>query len=153
SPAANRHSRERLSLEADLRHSVSRGELVLHYQPKVLLDGRISGVEALVRWNHPQLGLLPPARFVPIAEETGQIAIVGLWVLRAACAQGLAWRKNGLPAMRRAVNISPRQFTDEDLVSDLARVLDETGFPPAMLELEITENAVMHDVAEGALIL
>ncbi len=139
---------ERLALETSLRHALERDEFVLHYQPQAdLADGRIGGVEALIRWRHPELGMIPPADFVPLLEETGLIVPVGAWVLRTACAQGRAWRAEGLEALRLCVNLSPRQFNEPQFVPVLQQTLEQTGLPPEALELEITENLLMQSTA------
>ncbi len=146
SPQQNAHSFERLALESALRHALERGEFVLHYQPKVdILSGQIVGVEALLRWNHPDLGMVGPNQFIPLAEETGLIVPIGRWVLRTACAQSSAWRRDGLADMRVAVNLSARQFSDDALITDIADALEESALPPAGLELEITESMVMQN--------
>jgi EAL domain-containing protein (putative c-di-GMP-specific phosphodiesterase class I) len=138
---------ERLALENSLRHALERGEFVVHYQPQVNIEtGRIVGVEALVRWQHPERGLVSPLEFIPVAEETGLIVPLGAWVLRTACAQNRAWQDAGLPPMRMAVNLSARQFQRRDLLDTVAGVLSETGLPPQYLQLEITEGAAMQDV-------
>jgi EAL domain-containing protein (putative c-di-GMP-specific phosphodiesterase class I) len=135
---------ERLMLETSLRRAVERSELVLHYQPKRNLNrGDISGVEALLRWQHPDLGLLRPNRFIPLAEETGLIVPIGKWVLETACAQNMSWQRQGLPPIRIAVNLSPRQFADPRLVADIRAALEKSAMPPELLELEITETMVM----------
>jgi diguanylate cyclase (GGDEF)-like protein len=132
---------EKMLIETHLRR-----ELALHYQAKLdLASQRICGVEALLRWTHPELGTVSPAQFIPLAEETGLIVAIGKWVLRTACEQSMAWQRQGLPATRMAVNLSPRQFNDPELLDDLAAILRETGLPPQLLELEITEGMVMHD--------
>lgn len=147
SAAMNSKALERLKLEKSLRLAVARAELLLHYQPRVsLATGRIVGLEALVRWQHPEMGLISPAKFIPLAEETGLIEEIGEWVLRTACAQNKAWQDNGLMQVGVAVNLSPRQFKRQDLVAQVAAVLKETGFDPRYLELEITENLLMQDV-------
>ncbi len=138
---------DRLEIETSLRHAMERGELVLHYQPKVnVLTGKIAGVEALLRWNHPLLGLLPPAQFIPLAEETGLIVMIGRWVLNTACAQSMAWQRAGVPAVSMAVNVSPRQFSDEHLLSYIDAALASTGLDPKLLQIEITESMVMLNV-------
>ncbi|TSA17050.1 MAG: EAL domain-containing protein [Betaproteobacteria bacterium] len=142
----NVHTIERLALESDLRHALERDEFLLHYQPKVdIASKRITGMEALLRWQRPGLGLVPPMQFIPLAEETGLIVPIGEWVLRTACAQNKAWREQGLPPLRVAVNLSARQFAHENLLHDVARVLRTTGMDASALELEITESMVMHD--------
>jgi diguanylate cyclase (GGDEF)-like protein len=143
----NKHSFEQLALESSLRRALERGEFRLHYQPKI--DARsdaIVGVEALLRWQHPELGMVAPAKFIPVAEETGLIVSIGKWVLRTACAQNVAWQQTGLPRLNIAVNLSARQFSSESLVADVASILEETGMSPDLLELEIMESTLMHDV-------
>jgi EAL domain-containing protein (putative c-di-GMP-specific phosphodiesterase class I) len=138
---------ERLMLETNLRKALERHEFVLHYQPKVdLRSGQITGVEALLRWNQPDLGMLSPTQFIPLAEETGLIVPIGRWVLKTACEQHMAWRREGLPPVCMAVNLSPRQFQHEHLLRDIDDTLATTGMPPALLELEITESMVMQNV-------
>jgi diguanylate cyclase (GGDEF)-like protein len=147
SPHISALSGERLQLETCLRDAIERDQLSMHYQAKVdIRTGEIRGVEALLRWSHPELGSVSPTRFIPIAEECGLIVQIGRWALTTACAQGAAWLREGLPPIGLAVNLSPRQFMDPDLVSGVIRVLDETGLPPTLLELEITESAIMHDI-------
>ena len=149
--AMNAHSMARLSLETGLRHALERGEFLLHYQPKVdIASGRIAGMEALLRWIRPgsdhrecKAGMVPPADFIPLAEETGLIVPIGAWVLKAACERNRAWQRQGMPPLRVAVNLSARQFVQANLVSEVARVLDASGLAPAWLELEITESMVM----------
>ena len=145
---------ERLMLETGLRRALERGEFVLHYQPRLDL-GRdsISGVEALLRWQHPDLGLLLPNHFVPLAEETGLIVPIGRWVLEHACAQNMGWQRQGLPAVRVGVNLSPRQFVDPNLLNDVRNALGQSGMPPSSLELEITESMVMQDLARTVRLL
>jgi len=142
-----RSARERLILEANLRQAIAQQEFVLHYQPQVdVASGGIIGVEALVRWDHPASGLISPVRFIPLAEETGLIIPLGQWVLFTACAQAMSWLKDAAtPGLTVAVNLSPRQFRQEQLVEHVRAVLDATGLPPALLELEITESALMDD--------
>ena len=154
SPSIKAQSVERLALEAGLRHALERDELFLHYQAKLdLHTGRITGAEALLRWRHPELGMVSPAQFIPLAEETGLIVPIGLWVLRTACRQAMAWQRAGLPPLCIAVNLSPRQFNDEHLLRDIQGALDETGLAPEHLELEITEGMVMQDSQRAARIL
>ncbi|HKQ30353.1 MAG TPA: PAS domain S-box protein, partial [Burkholderiales bacterium] len=142
----NVHTLERMALETSLRRALERDELSLHYQAKQdLKSGRIAGVEALLRWYHPDLGMVAPAQFIPLAEETGLIIPIGKWVLRTACMQNIAWQRQGLPPLCMAVNLSPRQFVDDDLVNDIAAVLKTTGLKPELLELELTESMVMHN--------
>lgn len=138
---------ERLELENSLRHALEREEFTIHYQPVVSLsEGVIVGVEALVRWNHPQKGLIPPVKFIPVAEDTGFIVPLGEWVLRAACEQASLWQKKGYPPLRLAVNLSGRQFRQTDLIETISQILEETGFPPQSLELELTESIVAQDI-------
>lgn len=145
---------ERLRMETNLRHALERNELVVHYQPQVdLYSGNIIGMEALLRWNHPEIGLIPPANFIPLAEETGLIIPIGEWVLRTACACLKAWLDEGLPKIRVAVNLSSRQFNQKDLAEIIASVLHDTGLPPECLELELTESLIMHDAENTIIIL
>jgi diguanylate cyclase (GGDEF)-like protein len=138
---------EQLILETHLRHALELGQFELHYQPKLeVATGQINGVEALLRWTHPELGNLPPMQFIPLAEETGLIIPIGRWVLQTACAQNMAWQQDGLPAISMAVNLSPRQFLDENLLTDIDEVLASTGLPAHLLQLEITESMVMQNV-------
>jgi EAL domain-containing protein (putative c-di-GMP-specific phosphodiesterase class I) len=137
-------SLERMTLETSLRHALERNEFLLHYQAKLDLKTKeITGVEALLRWQHPDLGMLTPVQFIPIAEETGLIVAIGRWVLKTACAQNVAWQRDGLPPLCMAVNLSARQFTDENLLQDIVTVLEESGMRPELLELELTESMVM----------
>jgi diguanylate cyclase (GGDEF)-like protein len=149
----NLHTPERLALEAALRGGLERGEFRVHYQPKIdMATGAITGVEALLRWQHPELGLLLPERFIHLAEETGLIVPIGLWTLREVCTRAKAWQEAGLPRLPVAVNLSARQFRQEQLVSQLAEILKSTGLEPDVLELEITESMVMQD-PDGAVAL
>jgi EAL domain-containing protein (putative c-di-GMP-specific phosphodiesterase class I) len=139
---------ERLDLENDLRRAIEREEFVVYYQPKVLLDSlTVFAVEALVRWDHPRRGLIPPDEFIPIAEETNLISSIGNWVLEQACAQVRAWQERypGEPPLKVSVNLSPRQFQQPDLSESIARVLTETGLDPGCLILEITETVLMKE--------
>lgn len=146
-PEMNTQAHERLMLENVLRHAIARDQLVLYYQPLVEFErGAVTGVEALLRWQHPDRGLVPPGVFIPIAEETGMIMAISEWALRAACAQARAWQAMGLPHFRLAVNLSPCQFLRDDLPRLIAEILKETALAPACLELEITESSLMHDV-------
>lgn len=148
-PAMHRALVDRLGLEADLREAVERKQLRLLYQPIVRLDsGDLIGVEALVRWEHPVRGMLPPSTFIPLAEETGLIVPIGRWVIREACRQGAAWlaQRNGGEPLTVTINISGRQFQHDGLAADVARALDESGFDPRRLVLEITESVVMRDI-------
>jgi diguanylate cyclase (GGDEF)-like protein/PAS domain S-box-containing protein len=138
---------ERLRVEGELRSALELGQFVLHYQPQLdLSSGRIVGVEALVRWQHPEKGLLAPAHFINIAEETGLIVPLGNWVLRTACEQNKRWQRAGYATVRTAVNLSARQFAQPGLTESIAAALRESGLDPSELELEITESMVMTDV-------
>ncbi|CAB1370132.1 EAL domain-containing protein [Denitratisoma oestradiolicum] len=142
----NARSLERLELENGLRRAIDNDELVVHYQPLLSLrTGEIIGAEALVRWQHPERGLVMPGEFIPLAEECGLIVPLGEWVLRNACRQNKAWQAGGLPTVKVAVNLSARQFAAQDIVLLAGSILEETGLPPACLELELTESAVMAD--------
>ncbi len=137
-------AQKRLVLETSLRRAIEREEFLLHYQPQVqLATGKVVGVEALVRWQHPELGLVGPLEFIPIAEETGLIVAIGDWVLRTACTQARAWLDRGIGPLRMAVNLSGRQFREDRLVEQVLAILRETGLPPGLLELEITESTLM----------
>jgi diguanylate cyclase (GGDEF)-like protein/PAS domain S-box-containing protein len=152
--AMNEHAMERLALEGDLRHALERDEFSLHYQPQVdVSTGRILGVEALLRWHHPEHGMVSPARFIPMAEELGLIVPIGAWVLRTACRQSMEWQRAGHGHIRVAVNLSARQFYQQDLVASVKAILDETGLAPHLLELELTESMMMNDVEHSAAIL
>jgi EAL domain-containing protein (putative c-di-GMP-specific phosphodiesterase class I)/CheY-like chemotaxis protein len=144
----------RMTMEKHLRRALEREEFLLHYQPQVdLRTGRITGMEALLRWQSPELGLVSPAGFIPLAEETGLIVPIGEWVMKTACAQNRAWQAAGLSPLTMAVNLSPRQFRQEGLAETVARILRETGLEPRYLELEIVESLIMHDVQSATLIL
>ena len=147
------HSRERLALVAQLRHAIDHGELVVHYQPKVsLVDSRVQGAEAHVRWRHPELGLIGPDRFLPLAEHTGLIHPLTAHVLEAAAGQCGAWRGMGID-LRMAVNLSPRSLLDQDLVGTLRRLLGSCDLPPEAIQLEITESAIMADARRAIAVL
>lgn len=135
---------KRLALETSMRHAIENGEFIVHYQPRVLSDSlQITGVEALVRWQHPQLGLIPPAEFIPLAEDTGLIVPIGEWVLRNACKQNKVWQSEGWAPMHVAVNLSARQFQHQGILDSVVRTLEETGLAPEHLELELTESSIM----------
>jgi diguanylate cyclase (GGDEF)-like protein/PAS domain S-box-containing protein len=154
SPAMNEESQERVRIEGALRNAVERNEFVLYYQPQVdLASGQIVGMEALIRWRHPELGMVPPGRFVGVAEETGLIVPIGAWVMRAACAQNKAWQDAGLGRLRVAVNLSARQFAAPGLVDSIEAVLADTGLDPGCLEIELTESLFMSDVTPAAELL
>ena len=146
--ALTERAHNRLTLESQLRQAIKRGEFILYYQPLVdTLTGKPLGVEALVRWNSPQ-GMISPADFIPLAEDTGLIVPIGTWVLREACRQAQALRSQGFALETLAVNLSPRQFRQADLLKQVRDALHDSGLPAACLELEITEGALMDDVAQ-----
>ncbi len=147
-------ARRRGVLEHELRRAIEQHELVVYYQPKVALaTGRITSAEALVRWQHPERGLISPAEFIPVAEETGLIEPLTDWVLHTACAQTQAWHAAGLPPLTIAVNISARQFRENYLQQIVSQVLRSTGLAPGYLELEITESALMQDIDQAEALL
>jgi diguanylate cyclase (GGDEF)-like protein len=147
----NPHSLQRLGLETALRRALERGEFTLHYQPKYSLkNDEITGVEALLRWKHAELGMVSPAQFIPIAEETGLIEPIGAWVLKEACVQAARWHDQGLSGVRIAVNLSARQFRNQKLARDIRKCLVESGLDPKLLELELTESLVMQDPEQAA---
>ncbi|CUI03797.1 diguanylate cyclase/phosphodiesterase (GGDEF & EAL domains) with PAS/PAC sensor(s) [Janthinobacterium sp. CG23_2] len=146
-PAMNDEAQERVRIEGALRNALERNQFVLHYQPQVnLASGQIVGMEALIRWQHPELGVVAPNRFISVAEETGLIVPIGAWVMRTACAQNKAWQDAGLGMLRVAVNLSARQFGAPNLLADIRDVLASTGLSPALLEIELTESLFMSDV-------
>jgi len=148
------HTPEKLALEAGLRHGLERQEFRVHYQPKIdMASGEITGVEALLRWQHPELGLLLPEKFIHLAEETGLIIPIGLWTLREVCTRAKAWTESGLPRMPIAVNLSACQFGQDQLVPQLAEILKSTGTDPSILELEITESMVMQDPEQAVTLM
>ena len=150
----NARGTERLMLESALRHALERNELEMHYQPKMdLCSRRIVGVEALMRWRHPVLGMVPPAQFIPIAEETGLIQAMGRWALERACADAVSWQEQGLPAVQMAVNLSPRQLDSLTLIDDVGDILAKSGLRASMLELEITESAMMKNTGHAVTLL
>ena len=153
-PDMNGYTADRQSLESGLHRAIERHEFVLHYQPIVSLDSEeLIGVEALIRWRHPQRGLVSPAQFVPIAEESGFIAAIGRWVLHEACRQSRAWRAAGLPPMRIAINISTVELRDKGFVESVGAILEEHGLVPQDLELELTETFLMRDSNSTAAVL
>lgn len=144
----------RLALESDLRRAIHNEEFLLHYQPRVSVDSlAITGIEALIRWQHPQRGLISPSEFIPLAEDTGLIVPIGEWVLRTACLQGRRWQDEGFAPVQIAVNISARQFHDRDLSETVIRILEDTGLSPKYLELELTESSIMQNAEFAAEIL
>jgi diguanylate cyclase (GGDEF)-like protein/PAS domain S-box-containing protein len=153
-PDLNRRTREMLSLESELRHALDREEFVLHYQPKVrLADRTIAGVEALLRWRHPERGLVAPADFMPLLEETGLIVEAGRWILRSVCRQLNDWRAAAVPVVPIAVNLSARQFLAPELGENIARALSEHGTAAELVEIEVTESSVMTNTEDVVLTL
>jgi diguanylate cyclase (GGDEF)-like protein len=137
---------QRLEIENDLRKGIERGEFVLHYQPQYNLQtGRLIALEALIRWNHPEYGRIPPNKFIPVAEESRLIIPIGAWVIREACRQNAAWQAQGYPPVRVAVNVSAVQFTETDFAQTVANALKESGLAPEWLEIEITETVILKD--------
>ena len=149
-PEINAHLRERLELMADLRHALENGELHLVYQPQFVSDGVLSGFEALLRWTHPRRGIIPPDKFIPIAEETGFIVPLGNWVLDQACRQLASWRRSGHSHLRMAVNVSTLQFERQDWMETISDTLKRNGVPASCLELELTETVVMKNCERAA---
>ncbi|MEW9840720.1 sensor domain-containing protein [Pseudomonas juntendi] len=150
----NASALERLELESDLRHAMEQNEFILYYQPQFSGDGkRLTGAEALLRWRHPTRGLVPPGDFIPVIEELGLVVDVGDWVLREASRQLKAWHKAKVRVPKVSVNISARQFSDGQLGTRIATILEECGLPPACLELELTESILMREVNEALQIL
>ena len=146
-PAMNDEAQERVRIESALRTALERDEFVLHYQPQVdLASGKIVGMEALIRWQHPELGMVSPMRFISVAEDTGLIVPIGAWVMRTACLQNRAWHDAGMGGLRVAVNLSARQFGSPDLLDNIRAVLDESKLDPHCLEIELTESLFMSDV-------
>ena len=150
----NPHSVERLELEAALRRALERNELTLHYQPKVQArTGRVTGIECLLRWQHPTIGPVPPDQIVPLAEETGLIVPIGKWALRTACLQARKWADQGLPLLRMAVNLSARQFMSATLLDDVVGTIAETGMDPRWIEFEVTESVMMPEPEQAVKLL
>jgi diguanylate cyclase (GGDEF)-like protein/PAS domain S-box-containing protein len=140
---------EQLEIENALRRAMDHGELQLYYQPQVEMSGELAGLEALLVWDHPKLGIIPPAQFIPIAEESGMIVPIGAWVLSEACRQNSAWQHTGRRVVKVAVNVSPMQFARTDFVETVAEALTRSGLDPSLLELELTESVVMRDVEDS----
>jgi EAL domain-containing protein (putative c-di-GMP-specific phosphodiesterase class I) len=141
-------------LESSLRHALERNEFELHYQAKRDTSSRqITGMEALLRWQHPDLGVVAPMQFIPVAEETGLIVPIGKWVLETACRQNVAWAEQDLPRLSIAVNLSGRQFSDEHLLEDIASILSSTGMDPHLLEIEIHEGVLILNMEKTLRIL
>lgn len=150
----NRRSLEKLSLENALRRALARGEFVLHYQPKVdVRSGQIVGAEALIRWQHPDMGMVSPGTFIPLAEDCGLIGPIGTWVMEEACRQVVAWQRDGLPAIPVAVNVAASQFWQRGFIQQVLATLDQTGVSPACLELEFTERVIMVETEETIALL
>lgn len=153
-PDMNARAFEQLAMENSLRRALERGEMMLHYQPRVSLkSGRITGAEALLRWRNPELGMVSPGQFIPIAEESGIIVPIGEWVLRTACAQNKAWQDAGYPPINIAVNLSVRQFRDSRLIEAVSGALQESGLDARHLELELTESVLMENAQAPVVIL
>lgn len=146
-PELNEAAMERFTLERALRTALESNNLALHYQPQIdLKSGRVIGVEALLRWQHPELGFISPAKFIPIAEQSGLIAQIGTWVLQEACRQNKIWQENGLPPFTVAINISVRQFSLSNIASEVKQALASTGLLAKHLEVEITESLLAQDM-------
>ena len=153
-PEMNRQAVERQSLEGSLRHALERGEFLLHYQPKInLFTGQITGAEALIRWQHPDRGLISPAQFVPIAEDCGLILPIGRWVLREACKQAREWQDAGLPFKRVSVNVSATEFRAKTFLEGVSTTLRETALQARYLDLELTEGVLMQNAKSTASVL
>ena len=154
SPQMNARSFEYVVLERFLRRAIEQDEFLIHYQPQVeVASGRLTGAEALLRWNHPGMGMMQPDKFIPLAEETGLIVPIGRIVMMRACVAARRWQECGIPGFRVAVNLSPRQFAQSELVADVRHILEDTGLAPEYLELEITESMVMENPERAAAIL
>jgi EAL domain-containing protein (putative c-di-GMP-specific phosphodiesterase class I) len=150
----NQRTRARAQLGVELRHALERNEFSLAYQPKIdLASGQPSGAEALLRWNHPERGSVAPVEFIPVLEETGLIVQVGEWVLERACQDLKAWQASGRRVMPVAVNLSARQFRQQDLDARIRAIVDAAGIAPSLIELEITESQLMHDPEHAAKVL
>lgn len=154
SPDHNEKMLQRMELESSLRQALEKNELFLHYQPQIdRLTGAVSGFEALVRWQHPQLGVLLPSRFITVAEETGLIFQLGEFVLRTACKQARTWQKQGFNDLQVSINLSPRQFQQRSLIPMIDQIIEETGCNPTKLELELTETTLMDNAEDAAALL
>ena len=153
-PAMSAEILDRVSMESELRRATARGEFVIHYQPQIeAATGRITGVEALIRWNHPERGMIYPTEFIGVAEETGLIVPIGEWVLREACEQNKRWQERGLPPVTMTVNLAARQFQQENLVDCVSQILADTGLDPSYLEMEITEGTTIQNPDFAASVL
>jgi EAL domain-containing protein (putative c-di-GMP-specific phosphodiesterase class I) len=149
-PEINAHLRERLELMGDMRHALDNGEFRLEYQPQFLAHGELVGFEALLRWDHPERGLIKPDKFIPIAEETGLVVPIGKWVLEQACRQLAVWRAAGYQKLRMAVNVSTLQFERQDWMQTISSAVKDNGLPPSALEVELTESVVMKNSERAA---
>jgi EAL domain-containing protein (putative c-di-GMP-specific phosphodiesterase class I) len=153
-PEMNARALQRLTMDGDLRRAIENDELRLHYQPQIDLGTHnIVGAEALIRWQHPRFGLLPPSEFISIAEDTGLILLLGEWALRTACHQAVMWHDAGLANLRISVNVSPRQFQQEGFAETVAQILSETAIDPSTLQLEITETSIMQSAGQVVTLL
>ena len=141
----NRKALERMGLESSLRNALQHKQFVIYYQPLVNNRNRVIGMEALLRWYHPELGVINPSKFIPLAEETGAIISIGKWVLHSACQQTSEWHEKGYAGLYVAVNLSTRQFREPDLIETIEQVLESTGLSPDCLKLEVTESGIMKD--------
>jgi EAL domain-containing protein (putative c-di-GMP-specific phosphodiesterase class I) len=148
-PTMGEAALDRLEMESQLRRAITRNEFLLEYQPQVNRCGEMVGVEALVRWQHPQLGRIPPTKFIAVAEQCGLVVPIGSWVLGEACRQAMAWQKSGCTPLPVAVNVSALQFQQADFLEILKTTLDSTGLPPAYLELELTESLLLANTADA----
>jgi EAL domain-containing protein (putative c-di-GMP-specific phosphodiesterase class I) len=149
-PELNTKVHEKFTLQSELRNAILRSEFVLRYQPQVdLRTGRVFAVEALIRWRHPTLGMIPPIKFIPIAEDTGLIVPIGDWVLHESCRQNKAWQAAGLPPVTVCVNVSARQFKEKNLIGRVVSALQDSGLEAQFLELELTESLIMQDVEQA----
>jgi diguanylate cyclase (GGDEF)-like protein/PAS domain S-box-containing protein len=147
SSALNEKYQEKLDMESSLRHAINKNELMLYYQPMVdTKTGKISSIEALLRWNHSKNGMIPPEKFIPVTEETGLILPIGTWVLKTACMQNKAWQDAGYEPLRVSINLSLKQFYQPDFLDIIKKILDETGLDPKFLELEVTESIAANDL-------
>jgi EAL domain-containing protein (putative c-di-GMP-specific phosphodiesterase class I) len=149
-PEINAHLRERLELMGDLRQALDNGEFRLEYQPQFLADGELVAFEALLRWDHPERGIISPHKFIPIAEETGSVVPIGKWVLNQACQQLAAWHRAGYKTLRMAVNVSTLQFERQDWMQTISDALKQNDLPPSALEVELTESVVMKNCERAA---